>query len=276
MSLDPPPAPFGTHAPTGFAAWAIERARKFGQGYAARRTAFALRRLGLRALGGKPVDTVSLGAKFRLVPYANVCEKRVLFTPQYFDAAEREWLAAHVTPGFRFIDIGANVGAYALFVAALAGADAKILALEPQPVIFARLSTNIALNGFGTVAARRLAVADGPGELTLFLSARNQGEASLRGDGSATSTLVVPTAGLAELMRDEGFDRLDALKIDVEGAEDIILGAFFERAPEALWPRLLIIEDSAARWRIDIPDLLEQRGYRRALRTRLNLMYERG
>jgi hypothetical protein len=74
----------------------------------------------------------------RLYPDGNVCEKRVLFTPQYFDPLEREMLAGRLREGFRFIDIGANIGAYSLFVAAKAGPSARILAVEPQPEVFAR------------------------------------------------------------------------------------------------------------------------------------------
>ena len=83
--------------------------------------AFLLRGLCVKALGGKPVDVVSIGAKMRLYPFNNVCEKRILFTPQYFDEAERDLLKSRITPEFVFIDIGANVGGYALFVAAQCG-----------------------------------------------------------------------------------------------------------------------------------------------------------
>ena len=70
---------------------------------------------------------------------------------------------------FTFVDIGANVGAYSLFVAARAGGTARILAVEPQPDIFDRLAYNISLNPFGTIKAVDCAVADKTGELTLFL-----------------------------------------------------------------------------------------------------------
>ncbi len=150
-------APFGSFAPTGFVARAIASTRRMGTSWSNRQLAFALRRLAINALGGAkstiPVDAETLGVRMRLFPYANVCEKRVLFTPQYFDPAEREALAtdiarvradpARATKGYRFVDIGANVGAYALFVAGLAGHGARILAIEPQPDIFARLVTNI-------------------------------------------------------------------------------------------------------------------------------------
>ena len=270
-------APYGAHAPRGLVRWIIARTRAMPGGWLSRRLIFVLRRLAVKALDGAPVDVETLGARMRLFPYNNVCEKRVLFTPQFFDAEEREILASRVSEDFTFVDIGANVGAYALFVAALAGPRASILAVEPQPDIFDRLTFNISQNPFGTVKAVACAVADKTGELTLFLDPRNSGESSLRVIGSSQARSIrVPATTLLDLLRNEGFTRLDAVKLDVEGAEDIILGPFFASAPENLFPKLVVLENGAGQWQIDLPALLESHGYRRLARTRLNLVYERG
>jgi hypothetical protein len=77
-----------------------------------RRIAFALRRFGLKVLEA-PVDVEAFGVRFRLYPLDNVCEKRILFTPQYFDAAERGLIARHIEASaapYIFLDIGANIG----------------------------------------------------------------------------------------------------------------------------------------------------------------------
>lgn len=250
--------------------------RGLSDGWGQRKLAYALRRLMIRHLNGRPVDIEALGAQMRLYPEGNVCEKRILFTPQYFDVEERRLLALRIRPGFHFIDIGANIGAYSLFVAGLAGHSARILAVEPQPDIFARLTYNIGLNPFGTIKAVDCAVADKPGELTLFLDPRNKGESSVRILGSSQSAAVkVPATTLLALMQAEGYERLDAIKLDVEGAEDLILEPFLKEAPESLWPDLIVIEDSTARWQTDLHQLFSARGYMLLARTRLNLVYER-
>ena len=82
--------------------------------------------------------------------------------------------------GFTFVDVGANIGGYSLFVAAHAGPRPRILAVEPQPDVFDRLTYNIRQNPFGTVKAVACAVADKAGEVTLFLDARNRGESSVK------------------------------------------------------------------------------------------------
>lgn len=268
--------PFGAFAPQSLLARLIAWTRAAPDSFMGRKVAYALRRIGLRSLKGKPVDIESLGAKMRLYPDGNVCEKRVLFTPQYFDPLERELLAGRLREGFRFIDIGANIGAYSLFLAARAGPTARILAVEPQPEVFARLTFNIALNPFGTVKAIACALADKPGELTLFLDPANRGESSVRILRSSTSTTVrVPATTLLALVQSEGYDRLDAVKLDVEGAEDLILEPFLRDAPESLWPGFIVIEDSRERWQSDLLGLLRQSGYTLVAQTRLNLVFER-
>lgn len=268
--------PFGTFAPKAYLARIIGWTRAASDSFLGRKFAYALRRLGLRSLDGAPVDIEALGARMRLYPDGNVCEKRVLFTPQYFDAAEREMLAARLREGFTFIDVGANIGAYSLFVAARAGRGARILAVEPQPEIFARLAFNIAQNPFGTVKAVACALADKPGELTLFIDTVNRGESSVRILNSSTAKAVkVPAMTLLALVQGEGYDRIDAIKLDVEGAEDIILEPFLRDAPEALWPGFIIIEDSRQRWQSDLVGLLGRNGYKLVAQTRLNLVFER-
>lgn len=268
--------PFGSFAPQGLAARIIRWTRGAPDSFLGRRLAYGLRRVGLRSLDGKPVDIEALGARMRLYPEGNICEKRVLFTPQYFDPVERDVLASRVRDGFRFIDIGANIGAYSLFVAAKAGPGARILAVEPQPDVFSRLTYNIAQNPFGTIKAVACALADKQGELTLFIDLDNRGESSVRILNSSTSsTIKVPATTLLALAESEGYDRLDAIKLDVEGAEDLILEPFLRDAPESLWPKLILIEDSRLRWQSDLTQLLTQRGYDLLLQTRMNLIFER-
>ncbi|MCJ2032909.1 FkbM family methyltransferase [Methylobacterium sp. J-068] len=269
--------PYGTYAPTGLVARIAERTGRLTYGsWGGRRLSLFLRRIAIGLLHGEPLDVERYGARMRLYPYNNNCEKKVLFTPQFFDPEERDLLKARLSPGCTFLDIGANIGAYALFVAAFAGPRARILAIEPQPDVFDRLTYNIAQNPFGTVKALACAVADKAGELTLFVDPRNRGESSLKIVGTNEGAQIrVPAVTLLDLARSEGIARIDAMKLDVEGAEDLILEPFLRAAPVSLHPVLLIVENGTDQWQIDLPALLEQHGYRRIARTRLNLIFER-
>ncbi|MCC5976433.1 MAG: FkbM family methyltransferase [Salinarimonas sp.] len=268
--------PFGTFKPVGPVAQIIKVTRRASNAWLSKRLALLLRRVALKLLRGAPVDIDALGARMRLMPYNNVCEKRVLFTPQLFDPLEREILAERIRDGFIFIDIGANVGTYSLFVAARAGKGARILAVEPQPDIYDRLVFNIRQNPGTAIKAVDCAVADKPGEATLFLNPHNCGESSLKIIGSSQAgTIKVTATTLLALIESEGLDRVDALKLDVEGAEDIILEPFLRDAPPELYPQIIIVEDGSERWQIDLPQLLGTCGYVEVARSRLNLIYER-
>jgi FkbM family methyltransferase len=268
---------FGAFAPSGVTEWVVDRTRLLPDTWTGRRTAFLLRRIASPFMAGAPVDVERLGARMRLHPYNNVCERRILFTPQYFDAEELAFLRERITPDMVFVDGGANVGAYALFVAAHAGPGARIVAVEPQPDIFDRLIFNIQQNPFGTIKAVACALADKTGDLTLFLDPRNSGESSIKIVGfNQAPTLRVPGTTLLDLLVREGFERVDAVKLDVEGAEDLVLEPFLAGAPAALLPRILVIANTPGRWQGDLPRLIEAKGYRRARETKSNLIFERG
>jgi hypothetical protein len=88
-------------------------------------------------------------------------------------------------------------------------------------------------------------------------------------------TVRVPAQTLLGVLSAERVDSIDALKIDVEGMEDVILQPFFRDAPQRLWPRLIVIEDSRAGWTIDLMSLLVANGYAMAERSKQNLILRR-
>jgi FkbM family methyltransferase len=269
---------FGLFAPHGIIAFILALTRRCSASWSGKRRAFFLRKLAIKALHGRPLDVEAFGARMRLYPYNNVCEKRILFTPQYFDPDERAFLQSRITPDFVFIDIGANIGGYTLFVAAHAGPRARILAIEPQPEIFERLVYNISQNRFANMKALDCAVADVDGEVTLFLHGANRGETSMKiiNSDAVNARVRVPAKSLKTIVSQENFTRIDAVKLDVEGAEDVILEPFLQEAPPALWPKLILMEYSHGPWAVDLEAALIDRGYREALRTRSNVVYERG
>ena len=75
------------------------------------------------------------------------------------------------------------------------------------------------------------------------------------------------------MLAGEDVDAVDALKIDVEGLEDVILAPFFRDAPPRLRPRLVIIEDSRPSWKVDLMSVMRGCGYELvALSRHKNLM----
>jgi len=268
-------APFGRYAPKGLCAVALRATRRCSTGWLGKRTAFLLRGLAVRWLRGRPLDVVSFGAPMRLYPQRNVAEKRLAFTPQYFDAPERALLAARLKGDFVFLDVGASVGGYALFAARMGGPRARILAVEPLPELFERLVYNIGQSACANVKAVGCALLDIDGEITLFVNQGNQGETSARivGAESGAARIRAPAKTLLTLAREEGYDRIDAIKLDIEGAEELVLEPFLRDAPRTLWPRLIVMEFTLLPVAATLETRLRSLGYSEILRTGENVAY---
>lgn len=269
---DPSPAPFGAFAPTAAQGAIIRLAHRSRL----KRGAFRpmLSRL-VNLLRAGPVDVQYQGASFRFYHQASATERGALLNPEY-NIEELDFLRAHAPVGGVFVDIGANVGTYALALARHVGPDGKVIAIEPHPVTHARLAFNNAASGYTQV--RLVAAAAGPadGELMIETDGENLGASHIvSGEGSGKA-IKVPSLRLQRILQEAGASHVDALKIDVEGFEDRVLIGFFANAPQALWPRAVVIEHlSDNEWLEDCIADLRARGYAETGKTRSNTLLVR-
>ncbi len=218
----------------------------------------------LQSTATSPVDVIKLGSKMRLHLGDNACERRLMVTPQFFEPGDLAILERYIRPGFHFVDVGANIGTYSLFVAKRAGADAKIIAIEPQPKILKRLEENIAFNEVD-VKVFPVAVLGSAGDIELTVDENNYGFTSVhsgRKGRGAQSTVTVQARPLIDIVTEAGMERIDAMKIDVEGAEDLALLPFMDNSPERLWPKLILVEHNNQHWKRNVIEELASRGYR--------------
>lgn len=272
-------APFGTYRPNAFRRAVIVLTRQLPDNWLGLRLAILLRRLVMSRKRDQPIDADLWGLKLRLYPRRNGCEKNALFTPQMFDVTERRLLGEEIDKALRrgedftFVDIGANVGLYSLFVAQRAGGRVRILAIEPQPGISDRFAFNFALNPGLHATLARCALSDKDGEADLVIDARDSGGTSLRGDKlGASERIRVACRTLPGLLQEHGVTAISALKIDVEGAEDMVLMPFLAAAPDALLPRWMLIEDAGGTWHADLFGALRGRGYTEICRSKQNVV----
>ena len=224
---------------------------------------------------GGPVDAQYQGAAFRLYHQASATERGVLFNPDY-NLEELEFLRAHIPAGGLFVDIGANVGTYAMVLARHVGVTGKVIAVEPHPVAHARLSFNRAASNLEQV--RLVAAAAGPsdGELLIETDGDNLGASHVVSGQPSSSAIKVPSLRLERILIEANISKVDGLKIDVEGFEDRVLTGFFRDAPQELWPRAVVIEHlSQDEWLDDTIADMRARGYREAGKTRSNTLLER-
>jgi FkbM family methyltransferase len=270
---DPSPAPFGAFAPNAAQAAIIRLAHRTRL----KRGAFRpmLSRL-VNVLRAGPVDVHYQGASFRFYHQASATERGALFNPDY-NIAELDFLRAHTPSGGVFVDVGANVGTYALALARHVGTNGKVVAIEPHPVTHARLAFNNAASGF--TQTRLFAAAAGPadGELMIETDGDNLGASHIVSGQASSRAIKVPSLRLQRILDQAGASHVDALKIDVEGFEDRVLTGFFKEAPQSLWPRAVVIEHlSKSEWQHDCIADMRARGYAETGRTRSNTMLVRG
>jgi FkbM family methyltransferase len=174
-----------------------------------------------------------------------------------FERAELERARALARAGTTAIDVGANVGVYAIVLARAVGAAGRVLAFEPGPENARRLEENLARNALENVDLHRIAVADRAGELLLRLGAdpayHSTGDVF---EGRASGAeLRVPARTLDEVWREAGSPEVSFAKLDTEGGElDVLRGATELLARDR--PPLLV-EARDAR----VADWLAERGY---------------
>lgn len=122
------------------------------------------------------------------------------------------------------VDLGSHIGTSIAFFRARYP-DARIYGFEPDPATFAKLEANV--GGLEGVTLQRLAVGGTVGESVLYASPYSLASSLVASDGEA---VPVRTVTLERLAADLGLERIDLLKVDVEGAEnDVLAGSGLER-----------------------------------------------
>ncbi len=274
---------FGAYALSPLREFVRRLARVMPATWLGMRGASALRRLSLignkRGLGGPHDVSVANGVCARVYPASNRCEKRAFAGMQTWDAEERAALTKALEnctrSPFVFLDVGANVGFYSLFLNADAkrlGKELKIIAIEPDPENRARLMFNAAAsNASPTIEA--VAMSDQTGTGVLCGGETNRGGIHLS-DTATIGGTEVPLETLASLVARHKLEHIDAMKVDIEGFDLKVLTAFFAQAPSSLFPDLLIVEIGKVATS-PIVELALANGYRLSIRTKINAVLER-
>lgn len=130
-------------------------------------------------------------------------------------------LEREVSAGAVVWDIGAHIGYVALALSRFAGPAGRVYAFEPLPENLRRLRANLAANDASNVEARGLALGDRRGVVRLVRSRSTLMASIVRAEESAGEILAPldTVDGLVAL----GLRPPDVLKIDVEGAEALVL-----------------------------------------------------
>lgn len=220
----------------------------------------------LLKLKNDPIDYNLFGLNYRFHTYDSLADRKALFTPNKYDQFEREFISNKIEPNGIFLDIGSNVGVYSLFVSSKR-ADVDVYAFEPIAKIADRLAYNTKINGLDRrLKVNNIALSDRNG----FASFSYEKESLVFGEVSGE----VPCMTLLDFMSKNGIEKINALKIDVEGAEDKILKPFFDMSDRKQWPKHIVIEHLFPEiWEWNCLVGLEKLGYRSVWMGPMNTIY---
>ena len=189
------------------------------------------------------------GAGFPLTVLADDLIGRHILLTGRFDHSIVQLLLDRTRPGDVLLDVGANIGyVSACFLNQVR--DGRAICVEPQPGIVDLLRRN--LEQFGRHEIHQVGLSDHNGEEGFHVNPTNRGNSGLRADGE----IKVPIVEASGLLK--SLDRLDLIKIDVEGHELPIFRSI-EGELQRLKPRAILFEDQTGS--IEIRSILKRCGY---------------
>jgi FkbM family methyltransferase len=181
--------------------------------------------------------------RFALLVPVNETVGRNLWILKKYEVGETAFLEQQVKPDDTCVDIGGNIGYFSLLLTRLAS-EGEVHVFEPIEENVRLIRASAALNGLDFPALNCSAVGDEIGEVQFSIS-----------EDSAYSSLIdtkrlpesnkrtVPITTLDSYCNAKGLQRIDVIKIDVEGAEaDVVCGASQILSDPSRQPRIVMIE----------------------------------
>lgn len=136
----------------------------------------------------------------------------------FYEKDKQELIARLVQPGMRAFDIGANAGFYTLALSQLVGEHGRVWAFEPFAENVVNVLKHVRINDCNNVAVIQGAVSDAMG-----LAGFDIGESNSIGALGGNRKYLVPTMTLDGLLVTGQAEAPDIVKMDVEGAESMVL-----------------------------------------------------
>ena len=161
-----------------------------------------------------------------------------------FENTERSFVERFRRPGMAVLDIGAHHGFYTLLASRKVGPQGRVLAVEASPREREKLELHLRINSCTNVQVENRALAELEGDAEFYVVNGSQtGCNSLRRPDVSEAAQAIPVrlARLDTVLRERQIEKVDFIKLDVEGAELSVLRG----APELLKnrPRPVILAE---------------------------------
>ncbi len=169
----------------------------------------------------RPSQVTVHGCKLFLNPADNVISGK-LGAYNTWEEFETEVFIRSINNGDVVVDIGANIGYYALIASKRVGDTGTVFAFEPDPTNFAFLKKNVEANGLKNLVLERKAVSNSTSRVRLFLSDNNPGDHRIYDSPKGHKRIEVDSVRLDDYFKKHD-KRVDVIKMDIQGAEGTAL-----------------------------------------------------
>ena len=136
------------------------------------------------------------------------------------------------------VDIGAHYGYFSIFANLNSGKESKIISIEPNKENYKRFQQNIKSNNIENITPLNFAIADKSGHTKLYKGAnKNSSILSTYSLINSNISEAVEMKTLEDIVKEQGLEKIDFLKIDCEGSEYDIL----ENLPKTVYDMITTI-----------------------------------
>lgn len=174
---------------------------------------------------GRQRYTSSLGVTLELD--LTEYQQRQIYLFDLYEKSTLLQMAKLISPDMVAFDVGANIGFYTLSLANMCK-EGKVHAFEPNPVVFSKLESHVALNRAGNIVLNPFGLAERQRKETLFFGDSNTGTGNIF--EKKEHAVEIELQRLDDYVRSRSLTRLDVVKVDIEGCEQ----AFWAGAQETM------------------------------------------
>ena len=188
--------------------------------------------------------------------------KRMILQGSY-EANELMAFARLIKQGDICVDVGGNVGIFSLNFARYCGEKGFVYVIEPIRKNQLVIELAALLNGFANIKVLPLALSDREGEVVMEMPSIDGAYAFIKPTDETVNhdQFVVRCLPLSQFVDEQRLGKVDVLKIDVEGAEKLVLdGGFTILANAETRPRVVMVElvdEFLFRYEASIADVLQ-------------------
>lgn len=179
---------------------------------------------------------------FDILVLANEDVGRSIAVYKKYEKRDSDLLKSIINDGDVCIDAGANVGFYTLLMATVTP-NGMVHSFEPMPLNWYLLNASVCLNGLKNISLNKMALGQERGNSS-FSAAVDGAYSSMVDVGrkGEASKIIVSVETIDEYITEQAIDKVDIMKVDVEGAEGLVLAGARKLFLSDKKPRLVLLE----------------------------------